>query len=108
MCHECAINMYDHNNNKCIKIRKTAEAFLRKKYGFDFVGLNAQEFLYNKIFLEQTTSDAQEQPKGTCSACIHSKMHSSGILWCESFGNFVHEDGFCYRFDDGNMEKEGD
>lgn len=58
---------------------------------------------------KRDSEDAKEWeiPKvctGTCKTCSRSETHSSGIRWCKSFGNFVHEDGFCYRYESGKLD----
>lgn len=54
---------------------------------------------------EPKKEERKEEAK-TCETCLHSDMHPSGILFCKSFHNFVHENGFCYRHDDGKMDEE--
>lgn len=61
-----------------------------------------------EIVLQDQKPEQKDEPKkeGRCFTCLMSQMHTSGILWCKSFGNFVHEDGFCYRYKSDKIETE--
>lgn len=112
-CSECAIRMYAKDGD-CDIARKKADKFMKEngeEFDFklqvpaDFVlkqGIEAQQALYDELFGHKAPSEEKKAiSKGTCAECMNAQMHSSGILWCKSFGNFVHSDGYCYRFEQG-------
>ena len=120
-CKYCAIHMYDHSNHLCREVSGKAEDVLRANgIHLDIDDLDdedgecVQELVYDYIhkigaFAGKPKPEPEpEKPScdGTCSTCLHSRMHTSGILFCKSFGNFVHEDGFCYRFASDKIEAE--
>lgn len=109
-CDECAIRMYAKSGDCGVVVNKARE-FLDIREN----PLEAQEKIYGALLggtKKLRRSPPQKSPRerptlvraNTCAGCLHSKMHSSGILFCESFHNFVHEGGFCYRHEHGNME----
>lgn len=106
-CSECGIRLYARDGD-CDSARDSAREFMMEQafegYRNELTGLrgiDAQSKLYEIIF-ERGGCKPQVEPEKscarTCAECLHSRMHSSGILWCDSFHNFVHEDGYCYRF----------
>ena len=120
-CNTCPIRMFEKNKgNNCGSVKTEAERFLKDNgvdYDFskDSVKNVTRGHLYNAIesgvydYTRENTFGVAPatSTKGTCSACLHSQMHASGILWCKSFHNFVHGDGYCYRFSPSdNMEEE--
>lgn len=108
-CKDCFMHQYNHENNNCGATRNKALEFIYKHFGMEVKkgdrGLAGQEKVYKALFENGCLgklSGKKEEPKrsgnGTCEGCYFSKMHTSGIRWCEKFHNFVHEDGYCYRF----------
>lgn len=102
-CVECARRMYGKGD--CHIEKRAAEKWLEEN-GYD--GPKKQQFVYERLFAKQPIEETPAIRKGTCSECGNSEMHASGIRWCKKFSNFVHEDGYCYRFAPSDkMEKEG-
>lgn len=104
-CSKCALIMYGED---CSAVKDKANKIL----GVDGKGNGdkKQQVMYEMIFEKglQKPEEPEQTCKGTCAECYFSKMHTSGIRWCEKFCNFVHEDVYCYRFSPSdNMEAEG-
>lgn len=121
-CKKCARNMYRPKGvelggtEACQGVKAEAAKFLGELLGRD-VKVEQVELVF--ALAEAMALEKPKQPglpckvidtplEERCSTCTRSKMHPSGIRYCESFGNFVHEDGFCYRYEDGKMEVEAD
>ena len=61
---------------------------------------------YNFIMGLDLSKTKKMKQTGTCKTCAKRLEHESGVLFCTSFHNFVHENGFCYRYVDGKMDEE--
>ena len=110
-CKECAMHMYDKTDGRCGQTRNNATKFLVNELLGDLElggakGVERQQIIYEHLFdrfgglaFKKRDEPQDDVPRdGTCATCVRSKMHTSGIYWCESFG-------FCYRFDDGKMDE---
>ena len=101
-CSRCPVKLYEAGCASDRNIRKACD-LIRDGFGWDesddeiLKADTANDILYRTL-IEGELKLKQEIAIGTCSACLFSRPHTSGILYCESFGNFVHEDGYCYRF----------
>lgn len=121
-CHECATRMY---GNSCVsaarRIGVTTESrdkigratLVKLLVGIDLSeikvsSLEAQEEVYKRLFVDkkpQAQEEQKEEPSTVraCSGCAHSQNQCPGILFCDSFHNFVYEDDWCSRFEPANM-----
>lgn len=105
-CGECGVKMY--GDEGCHTCRAKAMNLLLEAVGLEYRldgdgdgGVTKQAELYKALFEEGFSGSLAKTAthcSGTCAECQFSQMHCSGILWCKSFGNFVHENGYCYRF----------
>ena len=122
-CGDCGMKLY---TTSCVSVDSIVVDWLNEEIGADNdfferitkgkKGLDAQEEAYRAIFEDplwmppkKPTFGANEEAgrcEGTCSGCRYSQMHTSGILFCKSFGNLVHEDGFCYRYESDKIEEQ--
>lgn len=112
-CSECALTMY---GNGCGTYVDKAYKILFERFGIRFGkhGLTTQQSVYDQIFragkVKEVTwvipSGAVRTGKETCETCQHSRMAESGIRFCGHFFNFVHKDGFCYKYKPVKMEIE--
>lgn len=102
-CEECPVRMYEpRKGSSCSEVQKSATNFL-KKAGVPVPVVNAKGILadvYNRIACPtmEESKEATAISNRSCAGCMNAELHSSGIYWCKSFGNFVHADGYCYRF----------
>lgn len=96
-CKDCPLSMYEP--------KEVATCSVVWTKALQFLGID-EHLRGTEIFdlLEKKASGRKELCEGTCEGCLHSKEHTSGLLFCESFHNFTHKEGFCYRFEDGKME----
>lgn len=100
-CDECAAMMYG------VACRASSQEVFDVLTKNGLYGLDAQKAFYEAIFHNSLVkklngahkSEPEHQAISTCAHCANSVMHPSGIRWCNSFCNFVHEDGFCYKFE---------
>ena len=119
-CAKCPVRMYETSKGSTCGATKTKARKFLEEHGIDHdevierarqnpkdVRAEYYDYLVSGS-KEESVEQRKQKCKGTCAACINSKMHSSGILWCDSFYNFVHEDGFCYRYVDAKLESEVD
>ena len=105
-CNKCAMHMYDHSDSKCGTTKDKAMRFLCEACGAEYDKLQESskrvQLVYEQLFVKGVKISAKAEPetacKGTCEHCFSSEMHVSGIRWCKSFGNFVHDNGYCYKY----------
>lgn len=95
-CSKCFRKMY----GTCEDAKIAAKAYLGLGRAGSDEDLHRKlfEFIVNGEISFQTSKSPEPECTGTCVNCIHSKPHASGILFCDSFHNFTHDDGHCYRF----------
>lgn len=110
-CQECPIRMYEeHKGSGCNTIVDEAMAFLAG----DKVGMDNEEAIeaYNSLMSivqhEEPKAEPENEDHGTCACCEYSVAHASGIHFCKAFFNFVHANGYCYRFKPGKEAAESD
>jgi len=63
----------------------------------------ANEILYTYLFEKKQKANPKD---ARCDQCAHSFMRECGIRWCKRFGNFVHENGYCYRYEPSDKMEE--
>lgn len=99
-CSECPVHLY-HIGCSSPDMRAKAMKIL----GAD-IDFSSDEKMYASINAMEgkVRTSKQSAKKGTCATCLFSQMHPSGIRFCKSWHNFTHDDGFCYRYDDGKIE----
>lgn len=104
-CSGCPVHLYHtgctNSNNHNKEIARKAMKLL----GAD-IDFSSDEKMYASINAMEgkVRTSKQSAKKGTCATCLFSQMHTSGILFCKSWHNFTHDDGFCYRYDGGKIE----
>lgn len=108
-CSNCGCAMYGAEDGRCAKLRRKAGEILGVVFNTNGKALvnNGEEgqkavyeaYCAGKFSVLAAAPAKSEETSGTCEACIHSVKHSSGILFCKSFGNFTHADGHCYRYE---------
>lgn len=115
-CDTCPMNRGangEEGKGRCSDNKERVQKFFEETFGAAHFldandpALDAYDFIMNMDLGKAKKEKPKEEPKsGTCETCFHSAMHPSGILFCKSFHNFVHENGFCYRYVDGKMDEE--
>lgn len=112
-CSTCPMNVNKDGkpgNRECDNNKRRVDVFLGKrlgmKYFFEKGKKDPARIAYDFVMgLDLDKEKPKENPKaGTCATCLFSQMHTSGILFCKSWHNFTHDDGFCYRYDGGKIE----
>lgn len=114
-CNTCPMNVDEDGEygayGRCGSNTRAVRRFLAEHFNQSFDGADPAVPAYDfAMGLKWEWRKKEEEPKhkverdvepckGTCEACLHSEMHTSGIRFCKQFHNFVHEDGFCYRFE---------
>lgn len=115
-CKDCPIRMYEvKKGHNCSDVKDEAENLLAAELcGGTKIDKETVIAVYNRIVEhapepkpEPVAETAPDEPASkTCLECLKARRHESGILFCESFGNFTHEDGYCYRFEPSDMIDE--
>lgn len=111
-CRECYRNMFRdvgtmRGGEEACGVHHKARDYITKITGKNCD--NDRELVissYELIMNKAPKVEIKEEGDKTCANCLHSQMHTSGIRFCHSFGNFVHEDGFCYRWKSDKIEVE--
>lgn len=111
-CDTCPMNA-DRNGNpgngECGGNKRRVDKFWKKRFGVNYFNgrpKDSARAAYDFIMGSDLDKEKpKEKPKaGTCATCLFSQMHPSGIRFCKSWHNFTHNNGFCYRYDDGKIE----
>lgn len=103
-CDSCPIHAYDHTDLKCGERTCEALVFITGSKENVFTYCESRNLRKNLVNAPFKKRQALKKMQGTCATCLFSQMHPCGIRFCKSWHNFTHEDGFCYRYDDGKIE----
>jgi len=98
-CDECPVMMYSETRS-CTEAKAKALTFLS--------GLGNIIRFSDALLMFDTVADIEGdgvcktvrvEPEGTCENCAQMKSIGDVMMFCRSFHNLTHPDGFCYRYE---------